>query len=99
MSNRSSIHSYLDWAKERLDEIDATLASFEDNAAKLQADTSAKAQKAMADMRSARDDFRKSIKENGQASEAVIANSKKTLETQWTSFEEGVLSRCDRSEG
>jgi hypothetical protein len=92
MSNRSSIHSYLDWAKERLDEIDATLASFEDNAAKLQADASAKAQKAMADMRAARDDFRKSIKENGQESEAVIATSKKTLESQWTSFEEGVLA-------
>jgi hypothetical protein len=95
MSSQSTVHPYLDWAKERLDEIDATLASFEHNAAKLQADARTKAEKAMVAMRAARDDFRKSIKEQGQASEAAIASSKKALETQWTAFEGGVLSYLD----
>ena len=47
MSSQSTIHPYLDWAKERLDEIDATLASFEHKAEKLQADARPKAEKAM----------------------------------------------------
>ena len=79
MSSQSTIHPYLDWAKERLDEIDATLASFEHSAKKLQADARTKAEKAMTDMRTARDDFQKSIKEQGQASEAAVASSKKAL--------------------
>ena len=66
MSSQSTIHPYLDWAKERLDEIDATLASFEHKAEKLQADARPKAEKASADMRAARDQFQKSIKEQGR---------------------------------
>jgi len=46
MSDQSAIHPYLNWAKERLDEIDATLASFEHRATKLQTDARAKAEKA-----------------------------------------------------
>jgi hypothetical protein len=90
MSSQSTIHPYLDWAKERLDEIDATLASFEHSAKKLQADARTKAEKAMTDMRTARDDFQKSIKEQGQASEAAVASSKKALEKQFTAFEAAV---------
>jgi hypothetical protein len=90
MSDQSTIHPYLNWAKERLDEIDATLASFEHRATKLQTDARAKAEKAMAEMRAARDDFRKSIKEQGHESEAAIAASKKALEIQWTAFEAAV---------
>ena len=90
MSDQSAIHPYLNWAKERLDEIDATLASFEHRATKLQTDARAKAEKAMAEMRAARDDFRKSIKEHGHESETAIASSKKALETQWTAFEAAV---------
>jgi hypothetical protein len=90
MSSQSTVHPYLDWAKERLDEIDATLASFEHSAKKLQADARTRAEKAMTDMRTARDDFQKSIKEQGHASEAAVASSKKALEKQWTAFEAAV---------
>lgn len=94
MSSSSTIHPYLDWAKERLDEIDATLASFEHKAAKLQADARTKAEKAVADMRTARDEFHKSISksanEHEQASQAAVASSKKALEAQWTAFETAV---------
>ena len=90
MSSQSTIHPYLGWAKERLDEIDATLASFEHRATKLQADARAKGEKAMADMRAAQNEFQKSLKEHGAASEAAVASSKKALETQWTAFEAAV---------
>ena len=69
MTSQSIVHSYLDWAKERLDEIDATLSSFQHDAAKLQADVRVKAEKAMADMRAARDDFRRSVNEHANASD------------------------------
>lgn len=95
MSSQSTIHPYLDWAKERLDEIDATLASFEHKAAKLQADARSKAEKATCDMRAARDAFHKSIKEHGGASEVAVASSKKALETQWTAFEAAVPAFLD----
>ena len=51
MLEHSAIHFYLNWAKERIDEMDATLASLETKASKLQADARAKANQALADMR------------------------------------------------
>jgi hypothetical protein len=95
MSSQSTIHPFLGWAKERLDEIDATLASFEHKAAKLQADARTRAEKAMTDMRAARDDFQKSVKEHGAANEAAIASSKKALEAKWTAFEAAVPAFLD----
>ena len=90
MTGQSSMRAHLDWAKGRLDEIDATLASFESSAAKLQTDARTKAEPALAHVRAARDAFRKAIKEQGQATEAAVAISKKELETQWTAFEGSV---------
>lgn len=95
MSSQSSIHPYLNWAKERLDEIDATLASFENSTAKLQADARTKAEEDIADMRTTRDHFRNAIRENGEVGEAAIVNSKKALEAQWAAFELAVPSYLD----
>ena len=90
MDSQSTMHAYLDWAKGRLDEIDATLVSFESSATKLQADTRTKAESALANMRTARDAFRKSMKDYGQASEASLNRSKEALESQWNAFEASV---------
>ena len=38
MDSQSSMHFYLNWAKERIDEMDAMLASLEQNASGMQAD-------------------------------------------------------------
>ena len=38
MPMQSNIHFYVNWAKERLDEMDATLTSFESKVAEVQAD-------------------------------------------------------------
>jgi hypothetical protein len=90
MSSPITVQPYLGWLKERLNEIDATLASFEHSAKKLQADARTKAEKALADVRAARDDFQKSINEHGQATEAAFASAKKALEARWTAFEAAV---------
>ena len=95
MDSQSTMHAYLDWAKGRLDEIDATLGSFESSATKLQADTRTKAESALANMRTARDAFRKSMKDYGQASEASLNCSKEALESQWNAFEASVQTYLD----
>jgi hypothetical protein len=46
-------------------------------------------------MRTARDAFRKSMKEQGQASETVLAQSKAALDNQWRAFETGVQTYVD----
>jgi hypothetical protein len=95
MTTESSMHSYVDWTKERLDEIDANLASFESSAAKLQTDARTKAEPAIAHMRAARDAFREAMKQQSQATEAALAISKKELETKWTAFEADVQTYLD----
>ena len=38
MAEQSSMHSYLEWTKQRIDEMDAVLASLESKAGQMQAD-------------------------------------------------------------
>ncbi len=95
MTSQNTMHAYLDWVKERLAEIDATLTSFKTSAAKLQADARTKAEHAIADMRTAGDVFRRSMKEYGQAGEAAFTRSNEALEKQWTAFEASVQTYLD----
>jgi len=87
MPTHSSIHFYLNWAKERIDEMDATLASFEGKVSEVQADARAKANQTLADMRKKRDDFRDTVKKQAQANEAAWIREKARLESEWNAFE------------
>ena len=87
MPTHSSIHFYLNWAKERIDEMDATLASFEGKVSEVQADARTKANQALADMREKRDDFRDLVKKQAQANEAAWIREKTRLESDWNAFE------------
>src|SRR5215831_12289070 len=95
METHSSVHVYLDWAKGRLDEIDATLASLESSAAKLYGGARAKADRAVAGMRQARDSFGKLMKEQAQAGQETLARSKEALDSQWTAFEGSLQAYID----
>jgi hypothetical protein len=53
MAEQSSMHSYLNWAKQRIDEMDATLASLEAKAGQVQADSKVKANQLIADLKKA----------------------------------------------
>ena len=87
MATQSSMHIFFDWAKGRLDEIDATLASLETSIGRLHADARVRAEPAVADMRKARDSFGKLMKEQAQAGQETLARSKEALDSQWTAFE------------
>ena len=82
-------HPHLAWAMWGLDEIEATLASIENRVHKRRG-VRTKAESAIADMRVARDAFRKSIEQHGHENEASISRSKTALESQWAAFENSV---------
>jgi BMFP domain-containing protein YqiC len=87
MPEQSSMHSYLNWTKERLDEMDATLASLEAKASQVKADSKAKADQLITDLKKRRDDFQVKVKAQSQAGEAALQAIKTQLEPQWQAFE------------
>jgi DNA repair exonuclease SbcCD ATPase subunit len=84
---QSSMHFYLNWAKERIDEMDATLASLESKASEVQADARVKANQVRADLRKKLDDFRGTVKKETEANEATWIKAKAQLESDWSAFE------------
>jgi hypothetical protein len=87
MTEHSSMHVYLNWAKERLDEMDAALASLEAKATQQKADAKAKADQLIADLKKRRDEFQAKTQTEAQATEATWQGAKTQLESQWHGFE------------
>ena len=83
----SSAHFFLNWAKERIDEMDATLASLESKAAQMQAETRVKADQFIAEMKKKRDEFESTVKKQAEAGEAAWDSAKVRLETEWKGFQ------------
>jgi DNA repair exonuclease SbcCD ATPase subunit len=95
MATQSSIHFYLNWAKERIDEMDATLASLETKVSEVQADARVKADQVLADLRKKRDEFRSTVKKQAEGNEAAWIKAKAQLETEWSAFETEVKKYVD----
>lgn len=87
MPAESSMHFYLNWAKERIDEMDAALASLEGKAAEMQAESRVRADKLLADLHNRRDEFESTVKKQAEAGEAAWDSIKVQLDAQWKSFE------------
>ena len=95
MSTQSAIHFYLNWAKERIDEMDATLASLEGKINEVQADARGKANLILADLIKKRDGFRDTVKKQAAANEAGWIKAKAQLEFEWSAFETEVKKYID----
>jgi hypothetical protein len=87
MTTQSNIHFFVNWAKGRLDEMDATLTSLEGKVGGVQADARDKANKVLADLRKKRDNFRDTVKKQSEANEAAWISAKTKLESEWNVFE------------
>ncbi|MCP3369773.1 hypothetical protein [Bradyrhizobium cajani] len=87
MSQQSSMHFYLNWAKERIDEMDAALASFEVKAGQAKAESKVKTDQFLSDLKTRRDEFQARLKTQAEAGEAAWAGAKADLEKQWNGFE------------
>jgi hypothetical protein len=87
MTEQSKMHFYLNWAKERIDEMDATLASLEARASQVQADSKVKAKELISELKKRRDEFQVILKKEADAGEAAWERAKKQLEAHWNEFE------------
>jgi hypothetical protein len=95
MPEQSSMHFYLNWAKQRIDEMDATLASFEAKAGQMQADSKVKADQLIAELGKRRDEFQARVQEEAKAGEAAWERTKPQLESRWNDFEAQVKTYID----
>jgi hypothetical protein len=87
MPEQSSMHFYLNWAKERIDEMDAALASLEIKASEAKAGSEVKVDQIVADLKKRRAEFQNMLKTQSEAGEAAWARAKAELENQWHGFE------------
>jgi hypothetical protein len=87
MSTQGNVHFFTNWAKERLDEMDATLTSLEGKAVEMQADARDRAGKVLAELSKSRDAFSDAVKKQAGASEAAWASAKTRMEADWSAFE------------
>jgi hypothetical protein len=87
MPAQSSMHFYFNWAKERIDEMDAVLASLEAKAGEVQAESRSKADLLIADLHKKRDEFQEVAKKQADAGEAAWLRTKSQLEGKWNGFE------------
>ena len=87
MPTQSSIHFYLNWAKDRIDEMDATLASLSSKSARCKRMPEVKADQTLTDLRKKRDDFRDTIKKQSETNEAAWDGAKAQLKSEWSAFE------------
>jgi len=92
MPEQSRVHFYLNWAKERIDEMDATLASLEVKVNQLQADSKEKANQLIADLKKRSGEFQAEVKKQAEAGEAAWQRTKPQLESRWNDFEAQVKS-------
>jgi chromosome segregation ATPase len=95
MPEQSRMHFYLNWAKERIDEMDATLASLEARVSQVQADSKVKANQLIADLQKRRDEFQATVKKQAEAGEAAWQSTKPQLESHWNDFEAKVKTYID----
>ncbi len=87
MRAANSTQFFLDWSRERIGEMDATLASLESKTGELRAESRAAADQFIANLRAQRDAFRASVEKQRQVSDAAWARTKVRLENDWTVFE------------
>ena len=76
----SSVHFYLSWAKERMDEMDAVVTSLEGKASELTAQSRGAADQLIADLRKQRDAFLVNMQRRNEAGEAAWSEAKAKME-------------------
>lgn len=99
MTAQSSMHFHIEQAKERLNEIDATLASLESETGKVQAASRARADRLIAELRQRRGEFQEAVKALGERGEAAQLRAKAQLDAEWNRFETDVKTFVETFSG
>lgn len=90
MPEQRRIHEYLEWTRQKLDEVEATLVALDGSVEALKKDARAEADRALARIRTARDAFKAkadAIRIDAAAAEASADKIYGAAETQWTEVE------------
>ena len=87
MTSETDTHLFSNWAKERLDEIDATLAALQARVGTLQAETKTQAEKTIAEIRAQQQVFQDMLKKQAEEGTANWTHMMRGLESNWASFE------------
>jgi hypothetical protein len=92
-------HAAIEWAKARLSEIDATMATLEEDAGKLHEDARKRADEIISKLQADREAYRTKIEgilaDGRQQTESMVAETRAGLEARWSEFErdlEGYLT-------
>ena len=83
----SSVHFYLSWAKERMDEMDAVVTSLEGKTSELTAQSRGFADQLIADLHKQRDAFLVNMQRRNEAGEAAWSEAKAKMESDWNHFQ------------
>lgn len=87
MFGHSSVHFQLNWVKERIDEMDAALASLEKSARKARSRSGSDASRLVGELRKRRARFAAIVKKQAKANDAAWQRSRTLLEAEWKTFE------------
>ncbi|VWX60747.1 hypothetical protein [Sphingorhabdus sp. 109] len=99
MTDQSHLHSYIERAKNRLDEIDASVAHFEARAQEVQSEARTKADAAIARMKANREAYRAWVAENQEIGDRITAEARKEMEAEWAAFEDNIMAYFDAAAG
>jgi hypothetical protein len=91
----SSTHFFLNWAKGRIDEMDAALTSLEAKVGEVRSDLRARADHALAELRKKRDEFKETVQKQAAANEAAWTTAKTQLDADWARFQTEVQKYID----
>ena len=87
MTAETDPHLFSNWAKERLNEIEATLATIQSRVNTLQEETKKQADNTIAEMRAQQQVFQEMLKKQSAEGTANWTNLMHGLELNWASFE------------
>jgi hypothetical protein len=90
-----SAHAFTEWARSRLDEMDAAARAMQAKAQELDAEARQRAAEALAEVQRVRDSFEASAKRAQEQGEGAWKGAIETMNNNWKTFEAGVQSWVD----
>jgi hypothetical protein len=91
----TNAHLYLNWAKERIDEMDAVVSALEGKVSEVSAQSRNAAERLLSDMRQRRDAFMENMQKQTQAGEAAWAEARTKMESDWNAFQADIKKFID----
>lgn len=87
MTTNQQFAQFSNWAKQRAEEIEASLRTMQAGLGALSAEAKRQAEHAIVEMNAQREAFQRAIKEQSSEGEAALAKARTALEANWASFE------------